>query len=272
MEVDEIEHLENIGIGWDITQGWTSHTTDKHGRESLICQGSQGRALEGKKLLASWAHNTLKHCENTLPRSENREYILNIKPDVSLDPHILQGIASVINANHITDNIPHNPFIPATTTSNFVAPSGAHPVVVNSVDTEQNWSDMATHLTDDRTWILLASPGHSEEIKRHLHFETKAQIAPNSIYTWGQQFWAGTMSLFPDTHEDAILVHTSNNVSTRPQQAVQDVIYMRSATGGRGPKAPLCQDVNALVVGSQRNPPRLPHPVYVFYSALSVCT
>jgi hypothetical protein len=171
-EADEIEHLKNIGIGWDITQGWTSHTTDKHGCESLICQGPQGRVLEGKKFLTSWAHNILQHCENTLPRSEHREYILNLKPDMSLDPHLLQGIASAINANHITDNIPHNPFIPATTTSNFVTPSGVHPVVVNSVDTEQNWPDIATHLTDDRTWILLASPEHSEEIERHLHFET----------------------------------------------------------------------------------------------------
>jgi hypothetical protein len=151
---------------------------------------------------------------------------------MSLDPHLLQGIASAINANHITDNIPHNPFIPATTTSNFVAPSGVHPVVVNSVDTEQNWPDIATHLTDDRTWVLLASPEQSEEIERHLHYETKIQISPNSIYTWGQQFWAGTTSLFPDTHEDTILVYTFNNVSTHQQQAVQDVIYMRSATGG----------------------------------------
>ena len=102
LEADETEHLENIGIGWDITQGWTSHSTEKHGRESLICQVPQERAPEGKKLLTSWAHN-----------------ILNIKPDISLDAHLLQGIASAINANHITDNVPHNPFIPATTTSNF---------------------------------------------------------------------------------------------------------------------------------------------------------
>ena len=228
-EADEFEHLENIGIGWDITQGWTAHTTDKHGRESLICRGPQGRALEGTKLLTSWAHNILNYCENSLPRSEHREYILSLKPDMSLDPHLLQGIASAINANHITDNIPHNPFIPATTTSNFVAPSGAHPVVVNSVDTEQNWADIATHLTDDRTWVLLASPEQSEEIERHLHYETKIQILPNSIYTWGQQFWAGTTSLFPDTHEDTILVYTSNNrVGYRPKYFPISIIrYLR---------------------------------------------
>ena len=132
---------------------------------------------------------------------------MTVKSDVSLDPHLLQGIASAINADHKTGNIPHNPFIPATTTSNFVASLGVHPVVVNSVDTEQDWSDMAKHLTGNRTWVLLASPDNSEDIEKHLHFETKTQILPNSIKTWGQQFWAGTRSLFPAAHEEAILVY-----------------------------------------------------------------
>jgi hypothetical protein len=231
-EAEESEHVENIGIGWDITLGWTSHTTDKHGRETLFCQGPKGRALEGKKRLTTWAHNILQRYESNLPWSEHRSYIMQAQTEASLDPHLLQGIASAINATHISDNIPHNPFIPATTTSNFDAPTGTHPVVFNSVDTEQDWAEMATHLTENRTWALLASPDNSEEVEKHLHFETKTQISPNSIHTWGHQFWAGAQSLFPATHEEVILVYTSTQVTTRQHQAIQDTIYMRSAAGG----------------------------------------
>jgi hypothetical protein len=154
---------------------------------------------------------------------------MQMQPDTSLDPHLLQGIASAINAKHIAVNIPHNPFIPATTTSNFDAPTGTHPVVFNTVDTDQEWAAMAEHLTDNRTWVLLASPDNAEEIEKHIHFEIKTEISPNSIYTWVKQFWAGTQSLFPATHEEVILVYTSTNVTMHQHQAIQDTIYR----GGR---------------------------------------
>ena len=249
---EENNHLEIIGIGWDVTPGWTSHTTDKHGRETLFCQGPKGRALEGKKLLTSWAHNILHHCEQNLPWSDHRKYIMQMQPDISLDPHLLQGIASAINAKHIADNIPHNPFIPATTTSNFDAPTGTHPVVFNTVDTDQEWAAMAEHLTDNRTWVLLASPDNAEEIEKHIHFETKTEISPNSIYTWGKQFWAGTQSLFPDTHEEVILVYTSTNVTMHQHQAIQDTIYMRSAAGGTISDSPSI-DMGLLIAETPSN-------------------
>jgi hypothetical protein len=157
---------------------------------------------------------------------------MQMQADTSLDPHLLQGIASAINATHIADNIPHNPFIPTTTTSNLDAPTGTHPVVFNSVDTEQDWATMATHLSENRTWVLLASQDNSGEIEKNIHFETKTEISSNSIYTWGQQFWAGTQSLFPDTHEETILVYTSSHVTPHQHQAIQDTICMRSAAGG----------------------------------------
>jgi hypothetical protein len=55
-------------------------------------------------------------------------------PESSIDPHLLQGLASAIQADHIYDAIPHNPFIPAQTLTNLELPSGNHPAIFNTID------------------------------------------------------------------------------------------------------------------------------------------
>ena len=74
----------------------------------------------------------------------------------------------------------------------------------------------------------------------------------NSIYTWGKQFWAETQSLFPDKHEEVILVYTSTNVTLQQQQAIQDTIYMHSAAGGTISDSPSI-DMGLLIAETPSN-------------------
>jgi hypothetical protein len=125
---EEEEHLETIGVEWSVTSGWETHTTDKHGRETPMCKGPEGRDINGTCLLTSWVHNTLKHCEQHLPWDIHKNYIEQMKPESSMDPHLLQGLATAIHADHIHDAIPHNPFIPTQTLTNLELPTGNHTV------------------------------------------------------------------------------------------------------------------------------------------------
>ena len=67
----------------------------------------------------------------SVPYEDHAEYMATMQAYGSIDPHLLQGLATAIHATSIHDVIPHNPFIP-TPTLPFNQPAlGQHPTVVN---------------------------------------------------------------------------------------------------------------------------------------------
>jgi hypothetical protein len=64
---EEEDHLLQIGIEGNVTPGWETHTTDKHGRETTICTGPEGRNINETNILTTWLHSTMTYCINHLP-------------------------------------------------------------------------------------------------------------------------------------------------------------------------------------------------------------
>ena len=229
---EEEGHLETIGVDWSHTTGWETHTTDKHGRETPMCQGPEGREIDGTHLLTSWVHSTLKYCEQHLPWETHKQYLEQMTPESSIDPHLLQGLASAIQADHIYDVISHNPFIPAQTLSNTELPSGNHPAIFNTIDTLQDWEALGTALPQTRTWVLLASEDQADIIDASIEYTTKVVIKANTVKQWGRSFWSGKAGLFPCTVDHDIHIYMPNTVTQYQRSLIQDTIYMRSNSGG----------------------------------------
>jgi hypothetical protein len=153
-------------------------------------------------------------------------------PKSSIDPHLLQRLASAIQADHIYDIIPHNPFIPAQAIMNLEPPSGTHPVIFNTIDTAQDWKALGTALPSTGTWVLLATEEQEDTIDAPTNYATKVVIKANNIKQWGRSFWSGRAGLFPCTVYHDIDIYTSNNVAQYQRSLIQDTIYLRSTYGG----------------------------------------
>jgi hypothetical protein len=94
-------------------------------------------------------HHDILHKPHTLEK--HKQYIEALKPEPSIDPYLLQGIATAIKADCIYDVIPHNLFIPTQTRSNFKLPTGTQPVLFNTVHTDQDWTALAAALPPNRS-------------------------------------------------------------------------------------------------------------------------
>ena len=248
---DVTELLQLAQLQWNSTPGWESHTTDKHGRTSTIRTGPPGTNVGGTHFLTSWLHSVLRHCDNTLPLSQHTEYITNIQPEDSLDPHLLQGLASVISATTIHDTIPHNPFIPTTTLSNKDMPNSPGPIVFNATLTTPNWSDLAEELTPSKKWILLADEEDLDHITSNFPHATLHTIPKDQIKIWGRSFWAGTAGLYHETSQQKIHVVISPDVSLHQHKNILDTIYMRSESEGELSDSP---DIDRLPLLSETPP------------------
>ena len=153
-------------------------------------------------------------------------------PESSIDPHLLQGLASAIQADHIYDVISHNPFIPAQTLTNLELPSGNHPAIFNTIDTTQDWEALGTALPPTRTWVLLASEDQEDIIDASIEYTTKVVIKANNVKQWGRSFWSGKAGLFPCTVDHDIHIYMSSTVTQYQRSLIQDTIYLRSNSGG----------------------------------------
>jgi hypothetical protein len=229
---EEEDHPQQVGIEGNTTPGWETHTTDKHGRQTLICTGPEGRNINEKNLLTTWLHSTMTYCINHLPWENHKTYIEALNPEPSIDPYLLQGIATAIKADCIYDVIPHNPFIPTQTRSNYELPTGTQPVLFKTVHTNQDWTALAAALPSNRSWVLLATKEEEADISGAITFGSKQVIAAHQIKQWGRSFWSGTGGLFPDTCEHEIHVYTAENITPHQLASIKDTLYMRSASGG----------------------------------------
>jgi len=224
--------MEQNGTPWGATKGWESHMTDKHGRRNTITTGPPGRSYTNGNKITAWAHNIIQHCRTHVPYEQHAKYMTSIQAETSLDPHLLQGLADVINATTIHDTIPHNPFIPTPTFSNDSLPVGHSPTIINAAGNNIDWEAVIATLTHSRSWIILTDDSQTKTLKSHLSTPILTTIPANTISIWGRSFWAGTGGLFPETNETPIHVYTSPMVTPLQQTRILDTIYMRMTHGG----------------------------------------
>jgi len=229
---EEGEILDNAGISWDTTDGWESHMTDKHGRKTVISKGPQGRIYNGIHRLTSWAHNILRHADTHISPQHHYGYLQDNRPDDSVDPHLLQGLAQTISATTIHDTIAHNPFIPTPTLHTSTPSVGHLPTVINTCEHNVDWSAITRNIDHTRPWILLADDTQLDDIQEHIPTKRLTIIPPDTISQWGYSFWAGKAGLFPETVGSNINVFVSDAVTPYQRTSIMDVIYMRSLTGG----------------------------------------
>ena len=206
---------------------------DKHGRKTPIARGTPGRIYGKTKRITSWAHNILRHCNLNIHPQNQKEYIDSIKPYNSLDPHLLQGIAQAIQATTIHDTIPHNPFIPTTTLPITTPSQGDLPTVLNVSGNDVDWSAITAHLSDTRSWVIIADDTQLKEVETHCPGPKLITIPPDTIALWNRSFWAGSSGLFPDTLDSATTIFTSPAVTELQRTAIIDTIHMRSSSKGK---------------------------------------
>ena len=164
----EEEIMATNGMTWDITEGWESHMSDKHGRKTRIAQGPEGRNYNGARKLTSWAHSILRHVDDHIEPQHQYGYIQSIQAGNSIDPHLLQGLAQAINATTIHDTIPHNPFIPTPTLDIMTPSTGGLPTVLNACDSDLDWASFTEHLDHDRPWVILMSDSQTDLAQEHI--------------------------------------------------------------------------------------------------------
>jgi hypothetical protein len=96
-------------------------------------------------------------CTDNVALNDQREYFMSIKPSGSIDPHLLHGLATAINASEIRDTIPHNPFIPIHTHPVKEPTCVNLPVVISGVGLSLVWGNLTHNIRDDIPWVILAS-------------------------------------------------------------------------------------------------------------------
>ena len=232
-DMEEGDTLDTIALPYAHTAAWTSYTTDKHGRKTPIARGTPGRIYGKTKRITSWAHNILRHCNLNIHPQNQKEYIDSIKPYNSLDPHLLQGIAQAIQATTIHDTIPHNPFIPTTTLPITTPSQGDLPTVINVSGNDVDWSAITAHLSDTRSWVIIADDTQLNEVETHCPGPKLTTIPPDTIALWNRSFWEGSSGLFPDTLDSATTIFTSPAVTELQRTAILDTIHMRSSSKGK---------------------------------------
>jgi hypothetical protein len=132
--LDRLIYASNIP--WESTPGWISSTSDKHVRDTVVFRGPPGTQWEKMKLLTSWAHSILRYC-STHPHIEDvREYTNSISLGDSINPFLLQGIATAINAETTHSIIPHNPFMTTQSLCSTTPSEGTTPFVLSAVGQE----------------------------------------------------------------------------------------------------------------------------------------
>ena len=225
--------MRESAISWDITPGWESHTTDKHGRESNISSGEPGRAFTHGTKLTAWAHNIVHHCRLHVPFERHSQYMSSAQATGSIDPHLLQGLADSISATTIHDIIPHNPFIPTQTLPISTPATGQLPTIINATGNNVDWKTITEPLTHRRPWILLTDESQADTLKKHLSTLPLITIPTDSIAVWGRSFWAGSAGLFHETNDTPINVYASTLVTPHQRTRILDTIYMRSTKGGK---------------------------------------
>jgi hypothetical protein len=150
----------------------------------------------------------------------------------SLDPHLLQGLASAIHATSIHDTIPHNPFIPTPTLSISVPATGHNPTVVNGFGSSFDWKSTLEPLTPSRPWILLLDDSQTNTFQEYQSTFLLTTIPSDTVSVWGQSFWEGTGGLFPETNSTPVNIYVSANITPLQRTRILDTIYMRSTQGG----------------------------------------
>ena len=180
--LDRLIYASNIE--WESTPGWVSSTSDKHGRETVVSRGPPGTQWEKMKLLTSWAHSILRYC-STHPHIEDaREYINSISLGDSIDPFLLQGIATAINAETIHSIIPHNPFMTTQSLCSTTPSEGTTPIVLSAVGQELEWGHILKHLSPDRPWVLLATDDQKDDIAPYIQQPIFKTLPADSIVMW----------------------------------------------------------------------------------------
>ena len=235
---DEMSTFEQADIDLDSNPGWKSAMQDKHGRETTFSQGPQGRELEHCNMLAAWSQHIMRFCTDNVAVDDQREYFMSIKPSGSIDPHLLQGLASAINASEIRDTIPHNPFIPTRTHPIKEPTCGTSPVVISGVGLSLDWDTLIDNIRDDVPWVILASEEDNQAIEKHTSHPPIITLPKDSISIWEKSFWEGKSSLFPKTWENPINVYASPAVTASQKQRILHAIYLRSQHKMETPDTP----------------------------------
>ena len=229
----ELMIMRESGISWDVTPGWESHTSDKHGRQSTISTGPTGRVFTRGTKLTAWAHSIIKYCRTHVPFEEHSQLMSSTQASSSLDPHLLQGLADAITATTIHDAIPHNPFIPTQTLPINTPATGQLPTVINAAGSNVDWKTITEPLTHRRPWILIADESQTDTIKKYLTTPALTIIPTDSVAVWGSSFWSGSAGLFPETNETPITIYASTLVTPHQRTRILDTIYMRLTKGGK---------------------------------------
>ena len=231
IDADALERITyNNNLEWDTTPGWTSSTSDKHGRETVISKGPPGTQWENMKLLTSWAHNIIRHCTNNPDIDDVRKYTNSISLGDSIDPFLLQGIATAITADSIHSIIPHNPFMTTQSLCSTTPSTGITPTVVSIVGQNPEWKNILQHLTTDRPWVLLATDDQKDDIAPYIQQPIFQTLPADSTAMWGYSFWQGTSGLFPETWDTPINIYTSSAISEYQKRCITQAIYARCLT------------------------------------------
>ena len=201
------------------SEGWTIHTTDKHGRKTHLAAGPStvsSPVNTSKSIHADWFSQSLHNPPSHLPPSSLASALLNARKAITLDPVLLNSWAKTLGITQIFQGIGSSPYLTCASTNLRDTLPSLHAQCKASpspqlIDTQtllrQHFHTVAGlhKYTNTTTYIIITDKHLKDNLSLFCRWHTLLHVPPCSISTIPANYWSGK-------HKPSTLMHNKDTL------------------------------------------------------------